>query len=134
MNWTPWKREPDPSELEKQYRRGYTDGQLADDYATATGTADNLDANAVGMVAFGIAMYTGAFAVAEITPAMPALDPDHMASIARRLLTGGDALDAITVNADGLALLPREYVGHLRPARSGALALHPGRGPGPSQG
>ena len=51
-------------------------------------------------------MHVGVFAVAIVSPALPALSPDYMAGIARRLLTSGNALDAIRVGRDGLALLP----------------------------
>ena len=95
-----------PRKAAPQVRQDFTELVLNSDYGQVTGDDSRLDANAVGMVAFGVAMYCGAFAVAEITPAMPALDPDHMASIARRLITNGNAVDAITVGGDGLALLP----------------------------
>ena len=99
--WTKTDAEPEGRQL-----RSYTDTILDSDLAQATGDDASLDAAATGMVAFGVAMYVGAFAVADVTPALPALSPDYMARVARRLLTSGNAVDAILVNRDGLALLP----------------------------
>ena len=100
----PWTKTETPPE--GRQLRSYTDEILDAEYGQVTGDDTNLDATATGMVAFGIAMYTGAFATADVTPDLPALSPDYMARVARRLLTGGNAVDAIRVNRDGLALLP----------------------------
>lgn len=105
MRW-PWQHRAEPAQTERQYRHNYTDAILDGDYAVVTADDERIDPSAVGMVVFGIAMYTGAFAVADVSPALPALSPDYLARVARRLLTSGDSLDAITVNRDGLALLP----------------------------
>ena len=100
-----WNKD-DPATAERQYRAGYTDAIINADYASVTGDDERLDGYAIGLVVFGIQMYAGAFAVADIDPPLPALSPDYMASIARRLITSGNAVDAITVGGNGLALLP----------------------------
>lgn len=100
-----WNKD-DPATAERQYRAGYNDAITNADYASVTGDDERLDGYAIGLVVFGIQMYAGAFAVADVDPPLPALSPDYMASIARRLITSGNAVDAITVGGNGLALLP----------------------------
>ena len=98
----PWSKDRHGPAAE---HRSYTDSILADEYARVTGDVD-MDAASVGLVAYGIGIYVSAFAIATVTPALPALSPSYMASIARRLMLSGNAVDAIRVSANGLALLP----------------------------
>ena len=103
MRFWPNKSATEPA---PQIRQDFTELVQNADYGQVTGDDSRLDANAVGMVVFGIAMYTGAFAVADVDPPLPALSPSYLASVARRLITSGNAVDAIQVNAGGLLLLP----------------------------
>ena len=99
-----WRKSADDPAPE--IRQDFTELVLNSDYGQVTGDDSRLDGNAVGMVVFGVAMFTGAFAVADVSPALPALSPDYLAGVARRLIVTGNSLDAIQVNGDGLALLP----------------------------
>ena len=98
----PWSRDRHGSAAQ---HRSYTDSILADEYARVSGDGAQ-DASNVGLVAFGIGIYVSAFSVATITPALPALSPSYLASVARRLMLTGNSVDAIRVSSAGLALLP----------------------------
>ena len=97
----PWTK----SDTERQYRATYTDDILAADWAGVTG-GGNFKADQVGRVAYGIRLFEAAFAVADVSPQIPALTPELLASIARRLILRGNALYAIDVDRGGLSLLP----------------------------
>ena len=86
-------------------RATYTDQQLDSDWALVTSGGSN-KADQVGMVCYGIRMFENAFAIADVSPSIPALTPEVLASIARRLILRGNALFAIDVGLDGLTLLP----------------------------
>ena len=101
----PFRHRAEAAPVARQTRQNYTETILDGDYGVVTADDSRIDPSAIGLVVFGIAMYTGAFAVADVTPSLPALSPDYMARVARRLLTSGEALDAITVSMGGLALL-----------------------------
>ena len=97
----PWTK----SDTERQYRATYTDEVMAADWAGVTG-GGNWKADEAGRVAYGIRLFESAFAVADVSPAIPALTPELLASIARRLILRGNALYAIDVDRNGLQLLP----------------------------
>ena len=86
----PWSKDTHGPAAE---HRSYTDDIMAAEYARVSGN-DDVDAASVGLVAYGIGIYVSAFAIATVTPALPALSPSYLASVARRLMLSGNAVDS----------------------------------------
>ena len=97
MRW-PWSRHT-------ERRASFSEAVVAALYAGAagTGTRDALATAALEAVA---TLYAGAFARAQLEPAVPAVTPATLALIARDLIRRGESLHLVDVAGDALMLRP----------------------------
>lgn len=98
MRW-PWKR--------RETRASYTDSYTALLIAAADGTdAPKGNAHLTAAVEACAGAWGRAFACAEVSPNVAALDPVTLARIARSLIVQGESLHLVNVDRRGMRLLP----------------------------
>ena len=98
--WNPFRRGVET-------RANYTDALTSLLLREASGSgAPTGQAHATAAVEAAVGLWSHAFAAAELSPSVPALSPDVLADIARRLILDGEAVYVIDVGTDGLRLLP----------------------------
>ena len=112
MNWRFWKTEQRASD----FTGAVIDAALS--AARGQGTAG--EAAKVAAVVFGVGLLSRGFATAQVTPMIPALDPETLGRIARSLLLTGNSINTIYVDPmNGLTLTPAVYwdiTGGVRPS------------------
>ena len=99
MRW-PWSKNE-----HRQAGGGFTDALVAAIVARAGGASVGEPA-AIGALEIAAGLWARAFASAELSPAIPAVSPSFLASVARQLVRGGEAVWAIDVRRGEIVLRP----------------------------
>ena len=88
-------------------RASYTDALTSLLIREASGSGSPTgQAHATAAVEACAGLYARGFAVADVSPTVPALSPDVLATIARSLVLDGESLWVIDVGENGIKLLP----------------------------
>ena len=112
MHWQFWKSENRAS-------TDYTSAILDAAIIAARGQGTSGDSARTAAVVFGVGLLSRAFAVAEVSPPIPALTPEVLARISRSMSYTGNCILAVDVSpVTGLALIPTsswDIFGSFRP-------------------
>ena len=84
---------------------GFTNQAVERAESMARGLDTAVKASETAVVEFGIGLYGRAFAAARVNPVIPALTPELLSSMARRLLLRGNAVFGLDVDRNGVLTL-----------------------------